>query len=154
MPNSIELVTFDPYSTATVELGPQDEIIAVDTKIYNKERLPYLIVRRAQPLRMQDELIIWTINAQKLSETEAPRAIQLTDKGKLFTMQRISDSGARTGNYASYLAWLIAVDCSGKRKPVTFTVVENGKAPFAAEQYVGTFGKIEQLFNLFADRQR
>lgn len=153
MPNSIELVTFDPYSTATVELGPQDEIIKVDTKIYNKERLPYLIVRRARPHRLEDELSIWTITAHKLSETEAPRAIQLTEKGKLFTIQRISDSGARTGNYASYLAWLIAVDCSGKRKPVMFKVVENGKAPFSAEQYVGTFGKMDQLFNLLADRQ-
>lgn len=153
MPDSIELVTFDPYSTATVELGPEDEIIGVDNKIYNKERHPYVIVRRARPVSLQDDLSIWTITSHKLSETEAPSAIQLTEKGKLFTMQRISDSGARTGNYSSYLAWLIAVDCSGKRKPVTFTVVENGKAPFSAQHYIGTFGKMDQLFNLFQDRK-
>ncbi len=152
MPTLIELVPFDLYSPSSVELGAGDEIIGVDTKIYNQSRLPYLIVRRALPVHLQDDLTIWTVNPQKLSETEAPRAIQLTDKGKLFTIQRISDSGARTGNYSSYLAWLIAVDCSGKRKPVTFTVVENGSAPFSTEQYLGTFGKMDKLFNLFADR--
>lgn len=154
MPHSIELVTFDPYATATVELGPQDEIIQVDTKIYNEVRKPYLIVRRSRPVRLEDELSIWTITAHKLSESEAPKAIQLTEKGKLFTIQRISDSGARTGNYASYLAWLIAVDCSGKRKPVTFTQVENGNSPFNIDQYIGTFGKAEKLFNVFAERQK
>lgn len=154
MPQSIELVTFDPYSPSSVELASADEIIGVDTKIYNKSRLPYLIVRRAKPLSPHDEVVIWTIAAHKLSETEPPKQTQLTDKGKLFLFQRISDSGARTGNYASYLAWLVAVDCSGKRKPVTFAQVENGAEPFCAEQYIGTFGKTEKLLNLFAERQK
>lgn len=154
MPHSIELVPFDPYSPSSVELGSADEIIGVDTKIYNKSRLPYLLVRRAKPLTPEDEVVIWTIAAHKLSETEPPKQMQLTDKGKLFLFQRISDSGARTGNYSSYLAWLIAVDCSGKRKPVTFAQAENGSEPFNAEHYIGTFGRTEQLFNVFADRQK
>jgi hypothetical protein len=151
MPTSIELVPFDPYSASSVELGVGDEIIGVDTKIYNQARFPYLIVKRAMPVNLQDDLTIWTVNTHNLSETDAPKSIQITDKGRLFVIQRISDSGARTGNYASYLAWLVVVDCSGKRKSVNFTQVENGNAPFDAELYIGTFGKMDKLFNLFAD---
>jgi hypothetical protein len=153
MPHSIELVPFDPYKPSTVDLGIDDEIIGVDTKIFNQARQPYLIVRRAKPLTADDEVIIWTVAAHKLSETEPPKALQLTDKGLLFLFQRISDSGARTGNYGSFLAWLVAVDCSGRRKPVTFTQVENGNSPFNFAQYIGTFGNMENLFNVFAERQ-
>jgi len=153
MASSIELMMFDPYSPCAIELGEGDEVLAVDTKIYNTSRKPYLIVRRAKADRVDDDLSIWTVTAHKLSETEPLAPLQMTDRGKLFLIQRISDSGARTGNYASYLAWLIVVDCSGKRKPVTLSVVENGTAPFDCEKYVGTFGKAEKLYNLFAARQ-
>ncbi len=153
MPHSIELVPFDPHTPSTVELGIADEVLGADTKIYNQSRQPYLIIRRAKPLCPEDEVVIWTVAAHRLSTTEPPKPLQLTPKGKLFMFQRISDSGARTGNYASFLAWLVAVDCSGRRKPVTFTQVENGNSPFKFDQYVGTFGNMENLFNVFAERQ-
>jgi hypothetical protein len=153
MSSLIELLMFDPYSPSAIELGEGDEVLAADTKIYNTKRQPYLIVRRAKADRVGDDLSIWTVTPYKLSETEPLAPLQLTEKGKLFLIQRISDSGARTGNYASYLAWLIVVDCSGKRKPINLSVVENGNAPFDTANYVGTFGKTEKLFNLFAKRQ-
>lgn len=153
MSSSIELLMFDPYLPSAIELAEGDEVLSADAKIYNTSRKPYLIVRRARADRVGDDLSIWTVTPYKLSETEPLAPLQMTEKGKLFLFQRISESGARTGNYASYLAWLIVVDCSGKRRPVNLSVVENGSAPFDTANYVGTFGKTEKLFNLFAERQ-
>lgn len=152
MPTKIEFVTFDPYAPSSVMLGHADEIIGVDTKVYNTARQPYLIIKRASPSGQDEDVVIWTVSPQALKETQAPADMQMTEKGKLFVFQRISDGGARTGNYSSYLAWMIAVDCSGRRKPVKFSVVENGMEPFESQHYVGTFGKMDRLFNLFAER--
>lgn len=149
--SKIELVRFDPYTPSSLELGEGDEVLAVDTKIYNDKRLPYLIVRRAK--RDDDDVAIWTVTAHKLSDGGTLAPIPLTAKGKLFVFQRISDSGVRTGNYGSYLAWLVVVDCSGKRKPVQVTLAENGAEPFDEARYLGTFGNIEKLINVFDDRQ-
>lgn len=153
MPTSIELVKFDPYSTSTIELGPADEIIALDNRIYNKERQPYFMVRRETSSQLQPETQIWKITAFKLSGELQPMEISLTSKGKLFTFQRISESGARTGNYDSYQAWLVVADCSGKRDAVTIRVAANGESGFDMASYFATFGKMDSLFNLFVERK-
>ncbi len=155
MPTSIELVKFDPYSTSIVELGPADEIIGLDSRIYNKEHQPYLIVRRETPAHMQFDMRIWKIAVLKLSEATEPTELSITPKGKLFTFQRISESGARTGNYDSYLAYLVVADCSGKREPVTIWVTPNGESGNQVLEpgaYFSTFGKMDKLFNLFVVR--
>jgi len=149
--SKIELLRFDPYTPSSIELREGDEVLAVDTKIYNDKRLPYLIVRRAK--RDDDDVAIWTVTSHKLSEAGTLAPIPLTEKGKLFVFQRISDSGVRTGNYGSYLAWLVVVDCSGKRKHVQVTMEENGAESFDATRYLGSFGNIDKLFNVFAERQ-